>query len=462
MLTIREVASALAGKVVGDLPDDAPLSSVVVDSRQATQGTLFVALKGEKSDGHDFVYEAFARGATAALVERVPADAPAQVDAGRLPMILVDDTLMGLHSLAAYWRQKLGLRVVAVTGSVGKTTTKEVVAGVLGQRFSVAKSEGNMNTEIGLPLTMLRATPRNEAMVVEMGMYALGEIRTLARLASPNVGIVTNVGPTHLERLGSIDRIADAKAELVEELAEDGHAILNYDDERVRAMSSRTRARTTFYGLDPRADFWADEVQSHGLRGIEFDLHHEQRHLHVRMLLLGLHSVHAALAAAAAGHSLGMSLEEIAAGLHEVSPSLRLIVAEGLNGSTIIDDSYNANPASTMAALNLLAELDGRKVAVLGDMRELGSYTEEGHRLIGRRAADVASVLVAVGTLGAIVGQEALSSGKSNSEVVFAGTNQEAVEMLKAILRPGDCVLIKGSRGMAMEEIVEGIRCPTP
>lgn len=462
MLTAQEIAVAVGGRLVGSQPDNSPVTSVVVDSRQVSPGSLFVALKGQKHDGHEFVLDAFVKGARAALVERVPLDAAGQTDTSRLPMIVVDDAHAALLQLASHWRQRLSLKVIGVTGSVGKTTTKEVVAGVLEQRFRVLKSEGNFNTEIGLPLTLLKATPRHQVLVVEMGMYAPGEIRTLARLSKPDVGIITNVGPTHLERLGSIDRIADAKSELVQELAPDGLAVLNFDDDRVRSMSSRTSAKSVYYGLDPRAEFWAENVQGRGLQGIEFDLHHLGDRIHVRMLLLGLHSVHAALAAAATGFGMGMSLDDIGACLHEVSPSLRLIVAAGVNGSTIIDDSYNASPASTLAALNLLADLQGRKVAVLGDMLELGSYTEEGHRMVGRRAADVAAVLVAVGQLAAIMGQEALASGKGRSEVFFAGSSSEAVQQLKDLLQPGDCVLVKGSRGMHMEEIVEGIRCPTP
>jgi UDP-N-acetylmuramoyl-tripeptide--D-alanyl-D-alanine ligase len=459
MLTIPEVASALGGQLIGE-PEEQPITSVVVDSRQVSPGSLFVALKGQKHDGHDFVLEAFVKGARAALVESVPADG--RVMTRRLPMVQVDDTLEGLQRLSSYWRRKLGFTVVGVTGSVGKTTTKEVVSSVLERRFQVHKSEGNLNTDIGLPLTLLQAKPSHKVVVVEMGMYALGEIRALARLAEPNIGVVTNVGPTHLERLGTIERIAQAKAELVEELPESGVAVLNFDDPRVRAMGPKTRARVAYYGLEPAADFWADKLVSRGLKGIQFDLHHEGKRLHVRTPLLGLHSIHAALAASAVARQLGMSMEEIAEGLHEVSSTLRLIVAAGINGSTIIDDAYNASPASTQAALNLLAEMDGRKVAVLGDMRELGDYTQEGHRMVGRRAADVADILVAVGALGSIIGEEALEIGKRPDAVFLARTNQEAIERLREILRPGDCVLVKGSRGMQLEEVVEAIRCHTP
>lgn len=460
MLTINEIAEVLGGRIAGEPMDNQPVESVVVDSRQVTPGALFVALEGQKHDGHDFVLEAFVKGAKAALVQRLPEAALVQSVTRPLPMILVKDTLAGLQELALHWRQSLGLTVVGVTGSVGKTTTKEVMAGVLARRFRLLKSEGNLNTEIGVPLTLLRATPADRIVVLEMGMYALGEIRTLARLSRPDVGVVTNVGPNHLERLGSIERIAEAKAELVDELPESGLAVLNYDDDRVRSMSSR--AAVAYYGLDPRCDFWADAVQSRGLQGIEFDLRHGEDWIHVRMPLLGLHSVHAALAAAAVAHRQGMSLEEIAGALHEVSSALRLIVTAGVNGSTIVDDTYNASPASTLAALNLLAELDGRKVAVLGDMLELGSFAEEGHRMVGHRAADVADVIIAVGELGKTIGSEALASGKAEESVLLAATTEEAVDHLKRILRPGDCVLVKGSRGMRMEQIVGAIRCPTP
>ena len=461
MFTVQDVAKAVGGRIVGEQKELQPITSVVIDSRQVTPGALFVALKGQKQDGHDFLIDAFARGARAALVERVITGDAQSAEKQPQTMIQVEDTLAALQGLARWWRETLKLKVIGVTGSVGKTTTKEVIASVLRGRFEVMKSEGNLNTETGVPLTLLKATPRQQVVVLEMGMYAPGEIRALARLAAPKAGVVTNVGPTHLERLGTIDRIADAKAELVEELPEDGLAVLNYDDERVRSMASKTKAQVVYYGLDPKAEIWADSVQSRGLQGIQFDLRRGEKWVHVRMPLLGLHSVHAALAAAAVAYHQGLTLEEIAEGLHTVSSTLRLIVEAGINGSTIVDDSYNASPASTLAALNLLSELEGRKVAVLGDMRELGSFTDEGHRMVGRRAADVADLLVAVGDLGEIIGREALACGKGERNVFLAKSNEDAIEYLKANLCPGDCVLVKGSRGMRMEEIVEAIRCPT-
>lgn len=461
MITLQEIVEATGGRLLGNPVLGRPVNAVVVDSRQVTPGALFVAMKGQKHDGHDFLRDVFVKGAVAAIIERVP-DGVASPEVERFSLVEVQNAQEALLRLAGYWRQRLGVKVIGVTGSVGKTTTKEVVSEVLSQRFKVMKSEGNFNSEIGMPLSLLKARPSDQVLVLEMGMYALGEIRALARLSRPDVGVVTNVGPVHLERLGSIERIAEAKSELVQELADSGTAVLNYDDTRVRAMSLKTRAAPVFYGLDSRADYWASNVQSQGLKGTDFDLHHGAARVHIRTPLLGVHSVHAALAAAATGSSLGMSIDEVAQGLHEVSPSLRLIVAAGVNGSTIIDDSYNANPASTLAALNLLNELEGRRVAVLGDMLELGPYSEEGHQLVGRRAADVAGRLVVVGELGAIIGQAALSAGKDRSAVFFAESNEQAIEHLRTLLIPGDCVLVKGSRGMRMEEIVEAIRCPTP
>ncbi len=441
------------------------LTDVVVDSRLAQEGSLFVALPGERTDGHLFVDDAFRRGASVALVQR-PVEACKRLFEVRqrpqgpvptLPMcLLVPDSLRALQDLAAYWRRQYPeCRVVGVTGSVGKTTTKELLAAVLRQRFSTVKSLGNYNNEIGLPLTMLRLHPGVEWVVQEMGMYDLGEIAYLAGIAQPEIGLVTNVGPTHLERLNTIERIAEAKTELVEALPPHGLAVLNGDDPRVRAMSERMGAeRVVFYGLSPENDLWADEVHSYGLEGLRLRLNHLGQTIHARLPLLGRHSVYGALAAAAVGLHLGLAWDEVISGLRDRSAQLRLMVVPGIHGATILDDTYNASPDSTVAALNLLDEMDGRKVAVLGDMLELGSYEVEGHRLVGRRAADVVSLLVTVGKLGWLIGEEARAAGMPNGAVHIVSSNDEAVVILEKVLADGDFVLIKGSRGMAMEQIV--------
>jgi UDP-N-acetylmuramoyl-tripeptide--D-alanyl-D-alanine ligase len=353
--------------------------------------------------------------------------------------------------------------VIGITGSVGKTTSKEIIATVVSQRYSTLRSEGNYNNEIGLPLTLLQLTSNHERVVLEMGMYDVGEIAQLAEIAVPQVGVVTNVGPSHLERLGTMDRISLAKAELPQALppaGEGGVAILNADDERVRAMASQTRARVFAYGLDPNADLWADDIQSEGLEGIRFRFHCDQETIHAHVLMLGRHSVHTALCAAAVGLVEDLSWEEIMTGLRDQSTQLRLFAVPGPSGALILDDTYNASPASCVAALNLLEELEGRRIAVLGDMYELGRYEQEGHKLVGRCVRDVADLLITVGHLGRLIGQEALRAGMISDAVHLVESNSQAVDLLRALIGTGtgsDRILVKGSRGMDMEEIVTAL-----
>jgi UDP-N-acetylmuramoyl-tripeptide--D-alanyl-D-alanine ligase len=435
----------------------------VVDSRQVAPGALFVALRGQKHDAHAFVAQALASGAAGALVERVPADCAWALDptADGPPLIVVPSTERALADMARFaLEHHPGLEVVGITGSLGKTTTKEVVAGVLSAHRHVLKSEGNLNSEIGLPLTVLNGLNRpHEIAVLEMAMYATGDIRLLARLARPRLGVVTAVQPVHLERMGTIERIQAAKQELVEELPADGVAILNADDPRVAAMSGATRARVVRYGVAVDADVRADAIHSQGLRGVEFDLVGDGKRLHVRLPLLGAHSVHAALAATAVALEEGFSLSEAAEALHELTPALRLLIVEGVNGSRVVDDSYNASPESVLAALNLLKELPGkRKIAVLGDMLELGSEEEPGHRRVGSRAALVLDRLITFGERSKITADEARRAGLRADQVVQAESHEEIVEQLTSWLRPGDDVLVKGSLAMGMSAVVRGIR----
>ncbi len=476
-LTLADLIAALTGgQPVPETASAVGIRSAVVDSRLAAGGSLFVALRGEQHDGHDFVAQAIASGAVAVIAER-PAD-PAccqlldlrrpsaelrQLEPGRPVCLVVPDSLAALQQAAAYWRRQHELSVIGITGSVGKTISKETIAAVVQRRYRTLKSEGNYNNEIGLPLTLLHLTDEHEQAVLEMGMYDLGEIAQLARIALPRIGVVTNVGPTHLERLGTIERIAQAKAELPQALppaGEGGIAILNTDDERVRAMTTLTRARVFTYGLNTDADLWAGEIESHGLEGIRFSLHHGDQTVYAQVPLLGRHSVHTALCAAAVALALGLSWEEIITGLHDQPNQLRLAAVAGPCDSTILDDTYNASPASSIAALNLLAELSGRKVAVLGDMYELGAYTEEGHRLVGRRTREVVELLVTVGPLGRIIGEEAREAGMAATAIHQVEANAEAVALVRRLVQPGDVILIKGSRGLKMEQIVAELTQP--
>lgn len=432
---------------------------VVVDSRKSAGGALFVALMGERVDGHAFVLDAAGHGARGAIVRR-DWEPPETLPTG-MALIRVDDPLAALQRFAAWWRARHDVQVVAITGSVGKTSTKEVTGAVLARRFDTLRTEGNLNNEIGLPLTLLGLTGKHQKAVVEMGAgYALGELTLLCEIARPEISVVTNVHPVHLERLGTIERIAQNKSEIVAALPHTGTAVLNRDDPRVFAMREVTRARVLTYGLDPAADVQAVDIESRGLQGVQFTLGYrpDGTSLPVRLPLLGQHSVHTALAAAAAAHAAGMSWPDIVNGLQAVDVQVRLIVVPGKHESTLIDDSYNASPASTLAALNLLEEMQGRRIAVLGDMLELGSYEQEGHRKVGRKAATAARVLIVVGSLGRLIGEEALRSGMDPDRVFFAADNGQVIDYLSERLRPGDFVLVKGSRGLHMEEIVEGLK----
>lgn len=483
MLKIADLWQALVGPgadALGPLAEQA-LTATTVNSRSAESGALFIALRGERTDGHLYLRDAFSRGAAAAIAEArsqdlcseatfvrpdgVLHDAQGQPTAqASLPLIfIVPDSLSALQRLAASWRQRLPAVAVGITGSVGKTTTKEIVANVLAQRYTTLRTEGNLNNEIGLPLTLLRLTPEHQRVVLEMGMYAVGEISRLCELARPRIGIVTNVGPTHLERLGTIERIAQAKAELPQALPpadEGGVAILNADDKLVLAMAGLTRARVFTYGLNPDSTLWAAEINSQGLEGIRFQFHHANRALHVRLPMLGRHSVHTALRGAAVGLAEGLSWSEIIAGLQELRGQLRLMVVPGLRDTTLIDDTYNASPDSMLAALNLLEEIANtshRAIAVLGDMYELGSYEQTGHRLVGGRAAQVVNKLVTVGERARWIAEEALACGMSVADVHPVAQNLDAIGVLQGLMRPGDVILVKGSRSAAMEAIVDAL-----
>jgi UDP-N-acetylmuramoyl-tripeptide--D-alanyl-D-alanine ligase len=478
MMKLRDLLAGL-GVATGDSFPERTFASITQDSRTVQPGDLFLARRGEVMDGHVFIADALARGATGILAERVTDvrtdvwiidtrddtrgdarhdTAGSSHSAQAVVYVLVADTQKALERVAAWWRRQLLVTVIGVTGSVGKTSTKDLVAAVLGNRFSVLKSERSLNTDVGMALTLLQLEGKHQVAVLEMGMYGRGEIAHLCSLAAPQIGVVTNVGPTHLERLGSIEGIAEAKSELVRALPADGIAILNGDDARVRAMKDRGVARVTMYGLTPGLDVWASHVESHGLEGVSFRIHWGGKSVAVRTHLPGSHNVYTALAASAAGLALGLTLEEVAARLRQAPNSARLVVVTAASGATLIDDSYNASPASVVAALDLLAEMKGRRVAVLGDMLELGSYEEEGHRLVGRRVGEVADLLVAVGQRGHIIGEEALRQGMAESKVLFAAGTFDAAAFIGEHTGAGDYILVKGSRGMRMEEIVRLVR----
>lgn len=459
-LTAEDLVAATGGTLLRR--SDRPVRGGAVDSRVVTPGCLFVALPGERTDGHRFLAAAASSGAAALLVTRAP-DAGDLDALGDVTVILVTDALAGLQAVAAAWRNRFTPLVVGITGSVAKTSTKDATAAVLGAAMPTLRTEGNQNNEVGLPLTLLRLEPEHRAAVLEMGMYVGGEIATLAALGRPSIGIVTAVAPVHLERAGSLAAIEDAKAELVEALPDTGTAILNQDDARVRAFRSRTRAAVLTYGLDPDADVTAESVTSRGVHGMTFDFvarAPRPARFQVEIGALGRHSVQNALAAGAAGLVAGVADGRIAAGLAtpwDRASAHRGVIVDG-PGLTILDDTYNASPPAMVAALEVLATLPGRPVAVLGEMRELGPGHEDGHRAVGAAAARVVAELVVVGTAAAGIAAGAIAAGLDPRRVHAVGDRDEAVAVLRTILRPGDAVLVKASRGAALETVVEALR----
>jgi UDP-N-acetylmuramoyl-tripeptide--D-alanyl-D-alanine ligase len=453
-LTAEELARLTGGRLVRR--SQRSIRGAAVDSRAVVPGNLFVALPGEQTDGHRFVADAAAAGAAALIVTREPDDPDAL---GDVTVVRVTDALRALHAVAAGWRTRFAPLVVGVTGSIAKTSTKEAVAAVLGRRFRTLKNEGNLNNEIGLPLTVLRMEAGHEAAVLEMGMYVGGEIADLARIARPRLGVVTAVQGVHLSRIGTIEAVADAKAELVEALPADGTAILNADDPRVRAMAGRTAARSVTYGFAADADVGAGDVISAGLDGMRFTLRTGRGHRAVAVPTLGRLAVHNGLAAAAVGLAAGCTLDQITAGLADGWAAPHRTELVRLGGVTIVDDSYNASPGSVTAALELLAGLSGRRVAVLGEMLELGDEHDAGHREVGRAAADVADLLVVVGGPGAAgIAGGAREAGLDPGRILEAADRDAAAEALLARLRDGDVVLVKASRGVALDLLVERLR----
>ena len=472
--TLADLMAVLAPSLHIQGAEAIAVAQVCIDSRQASPGCLFVALRGQHADGHDYVQDAFRAGATVTLVER-PIDSATLIDTRGLvtsqtaqsPVaVVVDDSLAALQSLAKARRDAHeGLRVIGVTGSVGKTMAKEAIASVIAQRFVTLKSEGNRNNEIGLPLTLMALDATHQRAVLEMGMYDLGEIALLCEIARPQIGVVTNVGPTHLERLGSLERIAQAKAELVRALPPDGFAVLNGDDERVREMSKLTSARALDFGLSPVSTVWAEVISSEATAGVRFVVHvREDARLGLatveRVLstgMLGRHAVQTALPAIAIGLLEGLSWDEIEHGLLALGRGIRLVPKPGPRGSTVLDDSYNASPTSTLAALDVLSAMSGRRIAVLGDMLELGVFELEGHLQVGRHVAKTADLLVAVGERAAHYVEGALEQGFPGKSVHAVPDGNAALALLADLIGHGDALLVKGSRGMKMEEVVAGL-----
>ncbi|MFI2199509.1 UDP-N-acetylmuramoyl-tripeptide--D-alanyl-D-alanine ligase [Streptomyces sp. NPDC020192] len=453
-LSLAEIAAVVGGQT-HDIPDPSVqvTGPVVRDSREVVPGSLFAAFVGERVDGHDFAPRVVEAGAVAVLASR-PVGVPA---------IVVEDVQTALGALARHVVRRLGATLVALTGSAGKTSTKDLIAQVLQRKAPTVFTPGSLNNEIGLPLTALSATEETRFLVLEMGARGLGHIRYLTDLTPPKIGLVLNVGTAHIGEFGGREQIAEAKGELVEVLPEDGAAILNADDPLVRAMAARTKAKVVLFGESAEADVRAENVRLTDSGQPAFRLHTPSGASDVTMRLYGEHHVSNALAAAAVAHELGMSAEEIATALSEAGSlsRWRMEVTERPDGVTIVNDAYNANPESMRAALRALAAMgrERRTWAVLGKMAELGDEALAEHDAVGRLAVRLnVSKLVAVGGIEASWLQlGAYNEGSWGEESVHVSDAQAAIDLLRSELRPGDVVLVKASRSVGLESVAQAL-----
>jgi UDP-N-acetylmuramoyl-tripeptide--D-alanyl-D-alanine ligase len=448
-LSLAQIAKLAGGSISAD-DTSLMVSRISTDSRTLQEGDLFVPLRGDNFDGHKFVAQAAERGAAGAMVE--------EEWKGSVPrsfaLIRVVDTLTGYQTLAANYRASLRLKVIAITGSNGKTSTKDFVAATLAKKFRVTKTEGNFNNHVGLPQTMLAARRDDEIAVWEIGMNHPGEIAALARLAAPDLGIITNIGIAHIEFMGSREAIAQEKGALAEALTPAGTLILNGDDDFTDAIAKRTQAKVLLAGIEKGA-VRATDISQHS-SGSEFTILEGAHRCRAQLPVPGIHMVQNAMLAVAAGRAFGLSLEECAVGLASTPLTKARLQIREMEGIQFIDDSYNANPDSMKAALRTLVELDadGRRIAVLGEMGELGAESERGHREVGEAAAELnIDELIAVGATGAAIAHAAQKAGLDNSVAVEDAA--EAAERLAKSAVPGDLILVKGSRSARMERVLE-------
>lgn len=448
-LSIREVVTACRGRLIcGD--DEVVISGVSTDTRTIEPGMLFIPIRGENFDGHKFIDKAIENGAAAVLTELGGEYS--------VPAVRVEDTRRAMGRLASYYLNKLNIPTVAITGSVGKTTTKDMVASVLAKRYNVYKTQGNLNNDIGVPLTVFALKPYHTAAVIEMGMNHFGEISYLTSIVKPDVALITNVGVSHIENLGSREGILKAKCEIFEGLKSDGTAIVNGDDDMLSTLRGSLKGLVMF-GTNTSLDWYADNIRERGLEGIDCTIHGNGSSVcfDVSISVPGRHMVLNALAAAAAGYALGMSAEEIKAGIEDFKPTKMRMDIIHSGDLTIINDAYNSNPVSAMAAVDVLAAEEGVRCAVLGDMFELGSFAPKLHYELGEYTAKKGiDIIVAVGELS----RELYEGAKQvrNKNVYYFKTQEDFLENIDSIIHGKMTVLVKASRGMKFEKTTEKLR----
>lgn len=458
-MTLENIEKACGGRYIGtEAEKKTEVLGVVIDSRQVESGYLFVAIPGEKVDGHKFIPDVFAKGAAAVLSEQ-------QLEDPAGPYILVESTTKALRDLAEYYRKSLDIKVVGITGSVGKTSTKEMIASVLSEKYRVLKTEGNYNNEIGLPLTIFKIRAEHEVAVLEMGISEFGEMHRLATMANPDICVITNIGLCHLENLKTRDGILKAKTESFAHLKKDGIAILNGDDDKLSTVRQVGDKEPVFYGMEEKMEYredakksvYATGVENLGLYGMQARIHTPEGERDVRIPIPGEHNVYNALAATAVGLSLGLSLDQISSGILKAKTIGGRTNLLNTGSMTVIDDCYNANPVSMKASLDVLATAEGRKIAVLGDMGELGENEKKLHYEVGEYLAKKEiDVLFCAGELSEEIAKAAQKESKT-CEVYYFKTRDALLEQLLPFLKKGDTVLVKASHFMEYPEIVKAL-----
>ncbi len=458
-MTLANIEKACGGRYIGDENGKkTEVSGVVIDSRQVEQGDLFVAIPGEKVDGHKFIPDVFKKGAAAVLSEQ-------ELEYAAGPYILVESTTKALRDLAEYYRKSLDIKVAGITGSVGKTSTKEMIASVLGEKYAVLKTEGNYNNEIGLPLTIFKIREEHEAAVLEMGISEFGEMHRLAAMANPDVCVITNIGLCHLENLKTRDGILKAKTEAFDHLKKGGIAILNGDDDKLATIRQVGEMEPVFYGIgekmqyrdDAKKAVYAAKVENLGLFGMQAEIHTPEGERNVRIPIPGEHNVYNALAATAVGLSFGLSLDQISSGIEKAKTIGGRTNLLRVGNMTVIDDCYNANPVSMKASIDVLATADGRKIAVLGDMGELGENEKKLHYEVGEHLAKKAvDVLFCAGEISSEIAK-AVREENPACEVYYFKTREALTEQLLPFLKEGDTILVKASHFMEYPEIIKAL-----
>jgi len=462
-LKATEIANIVSGQLLNG-SSQSLVENVSTDSRTTRRGDLFIPLQGERYNGHQFLSEALRAGACGFLTKRWNEQMKIALGSAfnrETLVIKISETLKALQDLARYNRERLAVETIGITGSTGKTSTKDILASVLSESMEVAHTEKNYNNEIGVPLTLLQANEKTEAIIVEMAMRGLGQIRELAEIAQPTMGLITNVGKTHFELLGSEEAIAQAKMELIEAIPAQGVVILNNDDLWTEKFKVAAPCRIFTYGISHSSDLRADKIEVDSSARPSFELGHRDERILVKLPVPGRHNVYNALAAAAVALNLGLSLSEIKNGLEKCHLSeMRMEMFTTVDGVTILNDAYNANPASMRAALHTLQDIAGssRKIAVLGDMLELGKLTEVSHFEIGEMVQALGiDLLVAIGEKSKRIVEGALGKGIDPKKVFSCTNTEEATEILSSRIKPGDVILVKASRGMQLEKVVNAL-----